>query len=275
MKAIKYGVAALVIFEGMTSAKAASENKLTPPPPAYYQRSQPVTAQLLFPDCIEPVDAALKEQCSLITSRIDFLEAKLKNLCSNAGEFILRTTDNVQGVYVHTPKNIRYGYFHENEEAWELFVIPMLEPHYNFWEVDKSWQGNKIAHCSYKPKLHNTTCNGLSEPESIYGITWRSLTSDTDQLQESIFGDELTVSNIRTNETLATRRFYFYVIKDNQISSGSGQQIRTPGIRNTFRTFIRACPNYSPKEDNGFVDKRPRHSIEFVSRVLRPAPLAR
>lgn len=101
------------------------------------------------------------------------------------------------------------------------------------------------------------------------------MTSDTDQHQESIFGDELTVINLRTNETLATRRFYFYVIKDNAISLGAGRHIRTPGIHNNFRTFIRACPNYSPKEDEGFIDKRPRHSSEFVSRVLRPATLAR
>jgi len=255
---------------------AASENKskLTPPTPAYYQSSAPVTAQLIFQDCIAPTDASLKEQCLLIASRIDFLEAKLKSLCSNAGETILRTVDNVQGVYVHTPKNIGNGYFHEHEAAWELFVSPMLEPHYKFWEVDKSWQGNKIANCSYKPQLHDTTCKGLVEPESIYGITWKPLTSDIDQIQEWIFGDELTVSNLKTDETLAIRRFYFYVIKDNQIPLGSGRYLLTPRIRNTFGNFIRSCPNYSPKEDGGYVDRRPRHSIEFISRILRPMALA-
>lgn len=194
----------------------------------------------------------------------------------------MHTADNVQGVYVHTPPNIGHGYFHEDEGVWELFVSPTFGPHYKFWEIDKSWQGNKIENCRYEIQLQGrrrgetiTACKGLAEPESTYGITWLPLTSDTDQRQESIFGDELTVFNLKTKEILATRRFYFYVIEGNEIPLGLGKHIRTPGIRNFFRTFIRACPNYSPKEDNGYRDNRPRHSTEFVSRVLRPTPLAR
>lgn len=279
MRVIKCGVVLLLVFVSIVNAEAAAKaSSKFAPPPAYYQRLQPVTAQLLFPECIDPEDAVLKEQCSLIASRIDFLEGKLKNLCSNAGETILHTVDNVQGVYVHSPQNIGNGYFHEDEGTWELFVSPTFGPRYKFWEIDKSWQGNKIQNCRYELKLSNrgrsetvTACKGLAEPESTYGITWAQLTSADEQRQVPIFGDELTVLNLATNETLATRRFYFYVIRDNQISLGSGRNIPTPGIRNTFRTFIRACPSYSPKEDDGYRDMRPRHSSEFITRVLKPA----
>lgn len=269
-------VGAVFVMNDMAAQPVNSSSAIAIP--AYYRLSQPVTAQYIFPDCADPAEAALKEQCSLIAQRMDFLETKLKGLCSNAGESILRTVENVQGVYVKSPKNSTYGYFHEMDTAWEIFIAPALSPHYKYWEYDRSWQGYKIQNCRYefepqplgRPKTH-TVCKGLVEPESSYGITWQQLTSDSEQNQESIFGDELTINNLNTNEILATRRFYYYVIRDNQIASGSGRYIRTPGINNTFRTFIRACSNYSPKESVAYNDQRPRDSSEFFSRVLIPA----
>lgn len=257
---------------------AADSNSIPfTPVPAYYHLAQPITERFLFPECITPKDDAAKNQCSQIALRLTSLEARLKELCVDAGESIFRTVNNVEGVYVQTPQSSGNGYFHELENAWELFVSPQLWPHYRYWEYAKPWQGNKVENCRYEYEKQErgranskTVCRNTVEPESTYGIVWQSLTSDAEQRQDSMFGEELTVLNLKTKEGLAKRRFYFYVIRDSQMSLGGGRYIQIPRIRNTSNTFVRACPNYSPAERGAYRDQRPRESSEFVSRVLRP-----
>ncbi|ADE11449.1 hypothetical protein Slit_1211 [Sideroxydans lithotrophicus ES-1] len=113
------------------------------PAPAYYRLAQPITERSLFPECITPKDDAAKNQCSQIASRLTSLEARLKELCVDAGESIFRTVNNVEGVYVQTSQSSGNGYFHELENAWELFVSPQLWPHYRYWEYAKPWQGKR------------------------------------------------------------------------------------------------------------------------------------
>jgi len=195
------------------------------------------------------------------------------HLCqTQAGEFIYKSVDNVEGLYQMRPRDpkdyfdrMREGdvpedpFGHTNEEAQRphyLFVGPPAKL-YRFFENDLPVQSGQQAPSGY-------TVPGIVEPSakfrryhgneyregrpmiedhvaslrSRYGFTWRGVSHKYDELF-GIYGGETLVVDLQTNEVLARRRGYIFR------NSGGG-----------------ICP--SGKDDQSL--------YTFVSRVLMPPP---
>jgi hypothetical protein len=191
------------------------------------------------------------------------MEAQLEVLCKDAGEKIQRSVDNVEGLYVHFPKEWMGGlrYYHEDDRFVHSFLNPQMGRHYTFVEMDSPRKVGMIDHSQV-----GTPMKQIAEPEARYEITWKSLT-DKQDLRHGLYGDELTILDFQTKEVLASRKFFFYVVQDGTIDR-AGQALRTPGLNTPYR--FATCKNYNPGYDDRYIDKRPRDSYRFVAKVLRP-----
>ncbi len=224
--------------------------------------------------------SALMKTQTTIEEHIKALEARLAVLCKDAGETIYKSVENVEGIYIHVPEKNPdkvFGYYHEDDRHWMRYLSPTLGSHYRFWEMDSFRNDGVIEHHSSEVnptgKLGEKMIEShkeLTTPEAAYGITWKHLTNVQDQRQ-GLYGDELTVFNVKTKEVLAVRKIFFYVVKDTTLDA-SGQMIRMPGSRNANR--FGTCTNYNPGQDDSYTDLRPRNSYKFVSKVLRPKSMS-
>jgi hypothetical protein len=242
------------------------------------QGAERKSESLVSAECREKLKAVregqLKETCDLIEAHIKELEAELEVLCKDAGERILRTVDNVEGLYIRPPKEYRDGprYYHEDDRYDFKYISPQMGRHYTFVEYDSLRKEGVIEHKHAEIPGHflaKTPVREIAKPEAIYGITWKPLTDKDDQ-RRGLYGDELTVLDLRTDEVLATRKFYFYIVQDGTLAAKGrlGRAISIPGHNNLYR-FVN-CKNYPPGHDGSYKDGRPRDSYRFVSRVLRP-----
>lgn len=207
----------------------------------------------------------------------------------DAGEFIYRTVDNVEGLFQMRPReqrdyfdSLRSGnlledpYGHTNFEAqspWHLFLrYPKTgKPTYTYLESVQGPDLKKYAlykfyknDFSKKPEYTNEpywlytydslkrsktglsygvilSAEQISKPKSKYGYTWRQFQNDLDKLF-NVYGGELIVKELATDETLGIRRGYFIYSAWPRITGG--------------------CPKY----------KNPNIAFEFISKVLIPAP---
>lgn len=204
-----------------------------------------------------------------LDDHIKVLETRLATLCRDAGETIVKTVDNVEGIYIQPQQDAQNdNYYHEREFDPSMYVMPTLGRHYRYVEIGFHHTNRGIEHRPPIPPPGETHAKGaytnLTEPQASYGFTWKALTTKQEQLQ-GLHGDELTVFHIKTQEVLATRRIFFYVIKSG-IVSATGSSIAVPQGVSKFVM----CKNYSLPEEESFTDRRPRASYKFVSRVLRP-----
>ena len=222
-------------------------------------------------------DTVLQQTCASIESHIQQMESRLELLCKDAGEKIYKSVNNVEGIYIYVPEKKPdkvFGYYHEDDRHWHNYMSPARGRHYTFYEMDSFRKDGVIDHRSYEvnpaAKLGEKIVESYKElaaPEASYGITWKHLTNEREQRQ-GLYGDELTVFDVKSKEVLATRKMYFYVVKD-LINDASGQAtIRTPGLREPYR--FATCKNYNPGQDDSYIDLRQRHSYKFVSKVLQP-----
>lgn len=204
----------------------------------------------------------------------------------DAGGFIYRTVENVEGVFQMRPReqrdyitSLRNGnlledpYGHTDKEAqrsWDLFLPKPNERAYSFFESTQGPELKKydlykeIMTISERPiytgePYWRYTYHGLrreykgenywtmheakqvSELKSQYGFTWRQFQNNWD-IVFKVYGGELIVKELATDETLGVRRGYF--------------------IYSNWPKLMGGCP------------KRKHHDIafEFVSKVLIPAP---
>lgn len=202
--------------------------------------------------------------------------------CKNdAGEFIYKTVDNVEGVFQMRPRdpedyfdNLRHylkgrgklledPFGHTNRESQEpetLFVSPPLENYYYFETtrkpnisddrypktlLDKNygindnggkyWIYRSLRHVGEKDIRSIYSIENTDELKSRYGFTWREVRDKWDKFFD-IWGGELLVKDLKTDETLAIRRGYF-----------------------SFKFGI--CPH----------DKNSEITYQFVSKVLKPS----
>lgn len=164
-------------------------------------------------------------------------------------------------------------YGHTNLEAqypWDLFLGKPGNEAYSFFEstqgpdVKKYDLHKKIMTISERPVYTGEpywryTYHGLrreykgknfwtmheakqvSELMSLYGFTWRQFQNIWDKLF-SVYGGELIVKELATDETLGVRRGYF--------------------IYSTWPKLMGACP----KRKHDYI------TFEFVSKILKPAP---
>jgi len=172
-------------------------------------------------------------------------EAYFEYRCEqDAGEFIYRTVENVEGVFQMRPRDPR-DYFsrlregdlpedpfgHTDPEAKRpstLFVTPpsrnykyletTVPPRFNIYskydyvEIIKSSDPNAEYWIYYgrdykqnKPII----AEQVSELKSQYGFTWREVRNEWDRLF-GVLGGELIVKELATDETLGVRRGYFF-----------------------------------------------------------------
>jgi hypothetical protein len=218
-----------------------------------------------------PESSALLKASVALDDHTKMLEAKLATLCKDAGEKITKTIENVDGIYIELSRDTpdeNFSYYHESERYPMMYVMPKLGRHYRFVEIGPfRHRGQGIEHRPAVPQPGETTdistYTTLTEPQASYGFKWKALTTRQEQLQ-GLHGDEVTIFHIKTQEVLATRKIFFYVIKGGLINA-DGYPIAVPSDAGKFVT----CKNYSLPEEES-VTRRPSASYKFVSRVLRP-----
>ena len=159
-------------------------------------------------------------------------------LCkAEAGEFIYKTVENVEGIYQIRPRNrvsdyeLRdrnvmedpYGYTDwEAEKPGALFVSPPFRG-YLFFErpkvhpITKQWVDLRIEHHSgYVGRREGDKL--IQKPmvveegihlRSSYGFTWRGIKRPFDR-ENGIAGGELVVVDLRANEILGLRRGFIH-----------------------------------------------------------------
>ncbi len=200
------------------------------------------------------------------------------HLCkTEAGEFIYKTVENVEGLFMMRPrkKATDYELQHlyaledpygeisaEYDHPEEYFVQPAIGK-YQFLEVPRLDKGRAPAEANYRryyrdPNAHpgrdyQTAIGGrfvrvpyiVAEKEvdtlkSRYGFTWRGLRRPHDR-ELGIAGSELVLLDLQTNGVLAVRRGF----------------IRTGGGRNNLTGIWwlagQTCPKLSEKPDHWFI----------------------
>ena len=221
-------------------------------------------------------------------------EEYFKALCeAEAGEFVYKTVDEVEGFYEIRPRveesdyalSDRYvvedpfGYAQgERKEAYSDYVQPM-KGRYKFMETpyfvgeqleiyrkyyhpsffEKPKQGQKFAKFE-NDKLaekHLMTKKYSESLTSNYGYTWRGITRPHDR-ELGITGGEMMVVDLKTNEVLGLRRNY----------SRSGY------IKNNVTKFwwltAASCPQIT---DTKYGKLRKKPNFDFISSVLKPATI--
>jgi len=200
-------------------------------------------------------------------------EEYFKALCEKeAGEFIYKTVENVEGVYQIRPRKRAssdalydryvmedpYGYTDwESEESGTLFVDPPFR-NYKFVEFRdrNNALGDQYLHLSgYVQKKKTMEIRRSATVSSRYGFTWRGIKRPRDR-ELGIAGGELIVLDLTTNEVLAIRRGFSF-------------STRGPSRSNINWESSSVCPRLRTSPD-GF-DKWPSFTYGFLSKVLRPA----
>lgn len=195
-------------------------------------------------------------------------------LCkAEAGEFIYRTVDNVEGVYAVRPRRAAstealrdryvledpYGY--TDAEARNAALIFLGPKKYRFFELPvPPWFGRKenelvARYFGYDDRsLKSLKKEYDTRIQSRYGYTWREIRRPHDR-ENAIVGGELIVLDLRTNEILGIRRGFLHAARSRYSASGltwSGGEF---------------CPWLSKRVG---IAKDYDASFEFVSRVLHP-----
>lgn len=202
-------------------------------------------------------------------------EQYFEHLCkTEAGEFIYKTVENVEGFYLMRPRKspsdnemehlygleAPYIEVHgEYNSPEEYFVQPHMGK-YQFLEVPLAMLKDTSSYRRYyrddnahPGKQYQTAINGLgvfvpyvvadTQTETLkskYGVTWRGITRPHDR-EFGIAGSELIILGLETNEVLAVRRGFK----------------RTGGVRNNSTGIWwlagQTCPKLSKKPDHWFI----------------------
>jgi hypothetical protein len=203
-------------------------------------------------------------------------EEYFDHLCKKeAGEFIYKTVENVEGLYMMRPREHATDYMQQHLYAME-------DPYgYTDWEADRPqtifvnppWGLYSFLEVPLAP-LITTSASGakyqrfsgyvqdrspmieerVTQMRSRYGYTWRGLSHPHDR-ELGIAGGELIVLDLQVNEVLGVRRGF----------------IRSGGVRNNASGIwwlsAQVCPTLRQ-------DKRTQKDGDFtywfISKVLKP-----
>ncbi|TKB95327.1 MAG: hypothetical protein E8D41_00790 [Nitrospira sp.] len=198
-------------------------------------------------------------------------EQYFDHLCkTEAGEFIYRTVENVEGLYLMRPRervtddHLKhlyalediFGYSDiESEAPQQLFINPPWR-NYKYFEVPLD-QNNLARTSTVKYRRYFGRVQGkrpmtdevISSLKSQYGYTWRGVTRQQDR-ELGIVGGELIVLDLQTIEVLAVRRGY----------------IRSEEVRNSLTGIWWLGGHVCPIYRDGHI-----YTYEFISKVLKPA----
>ena len=191
------------------------------------------------------------------------------HLCkTEAGEFIYKTVENVEGLYMMRLRRAAtddelshlyamedpYGYVTGGSVETERELL-VRRGAYAFLEELAPSENNEATYRRYTSKYTNNEKTLVEEemtmPESRFGYIWRGITRPHDR-EHGIAGGELLVINAQTNEVLAVRRGF----------------IRSGDVRNNL-TGIWWLGGYAcPKGKKGRTDF---YTFDFLREVLLPA----
>lgn len=242
------------------------------------------TSADLVPDCGKDQRMAgtpeSRAACDRLERHLKWLETRLKAVCVDSGERIVRTVNDVEGVYVKPPAGERFGRFHEEDRMASSWMSPTRFRHYTLWEMDAFdkpgvvWQKRYLIAPPQGPQRSkiNEPSTQLGKPSARYGVTWRTFGEPAD-LARGLQGDETVVYDVAGGEILGTRRFYAAFVGPQSAGEG-GVSLHHHEWGRRFQERVFYCPNYRPREDVGFIDGRPRDAYEFVARVARPPVMA-
>jgi hypothetical protein len=211
-------------------------------------------------------------------------------LCEKeAGEFIYRVVEGVEGLYQVRPRKRAWDYALEDryviedpygytrEEAVEPWFVFAGKGKYSFHELPaiaattpdtepRHWdptlfsspqQTSVVArHLGYDGRdLKSMKRHYDSELRARYGFTWRGISRHRDR-ELGIAGGELAVVDLRSGEILGLRRGF--------LLSGNARRSRS-GIN---WDFAPACPSNAAGPG---LNRGPGFAFAFISKVLRPA----
>jgi hypothetical protein len=209
----------------------------------------------------------------------EYFEALCK---AEAGEFIYRTVDNVEGVYQIRPRRLASGdalqdryvmedpYGYTEQEA--VLPVFMFLRYYATFETKKSRNpGGFSLHPSWSERAPNdevyerfsayderdtskTKKEFVAKPGSRYGLSWRGITRPHDR-ELGIAGGELLASEILSGELLGIRRGF---ARSGDARGRGGFNWETADV----------CPKLPEFRRN----KGLYFSPTFVRKVLKPAP---
>lgn len=238
-----------------------------------------VSVLSLMPECRNPLvqPRESKEACERLDRHIKWLEARLNTVCADAGERILRTAKDVDGIYIRPPSRDVEGsarLFHEEDRSYLSWMSPRRSRHFTLVEMDSfrksgrfdQWHQEIVSQRGSRARV-NETYTDVERPSAKYGLTWRAL-GERDDRAHGIHGDETTVFEVATGHVLAVRRFYYYWINRHTVDTES-RILQSPHWKHPILEVIKPCANYRPAIDHGFIDRRPRDSHQFVARVLK------
>ena len=204
-------------------------------------------------------------------------EQYFEHLCkTEAGEFIYKTVENVEGLYMMRSREHATDYMQEHLYAME-------DPYgYTDWEADRAptvfvsppWRAYSYIEMpllsSAEPKVSGARYRRYSgyvqdkspmieehvkELKSQYGYTWRGISRQHDR-ELGIAGGELIVLDLRRNEVLGVRRGF----------------VRSGGVRNNATGIwwlsSKVCPTLREGKQ---IQKDGDFTYWFVSKVLKPA----
>lgn len=200
-----------------------------------------------------------------------------QHLCkTEAGEFIYKTVDNVEGFYFMRPpkwpededlmdrykleapeiERVFQAMRPKIEERATLFVSPPWRL-YRFVEepdVTKPPGQGYLRAYGYRANASQMKVEETSVLKSQYALLWRGLRRPNDR-QLAIAGSEWIVLDLKTNEVLAVRRNY-------------GRTGRTPNVSDgVWWLNAAACPKFGrPKTLEGIRTQ----AYDFALRVLKP-----
>lgn len=191
-------------------------------------------------------------------------------LCqAEAGEFIYKTVENVEGVYQVRPRANEstaafedryviedpYGYTSfESKKADHLFINPPWKT-FRFFEryefTPETSEAKLIQRSGYLQDKQPMKVEEVGVLKSRYGFTWRGIKRPHDR-EMAIAGGELAVIDLQTGEILGIRRGF----------TMSGNVVNSPTRINW--EFSGACPSYQVQnKDYDF-------TYWFVAKVLKP-----
>ncbi|SRR5579884_2290061 len=197
-----------------------------------------------------------------------------EHLCkTEAGEFIYRTVENVEGLYMMRPRErvfddhmqhlyaLEDPYGHEDWEAKNPENFYVRPGRYRFLEKPLSSSKNPMTagvrflrYAGYDGQDSKTmVVQEVPNRKSLYGYTWRGITRPHDR-ELGIAGGELIVLDLQSNEVLAVRRGF----------------MRSGGVRNLTGIWWpngQVCRNDVGRTKLFF-------AVEFISKVLKPQNLA-
>jgi hypothetical protein len=190
-------------------------------------------------------------------------EQYFDHLCkTEAGEFIFKTVENVDGLYMMRPRKeatddelshlyaLEDPYGHENWEATHPEKIFVRPKRYVFFEAPVNGvDGEYVRYSGFDDRDPKSMKEEKAHTlRSRFGYTWRGVTRSHDR-ELGIAGGELIVFDLQTKEVLAVRRAY----------------IRSGDVRNNLTGIWWMGGHVCPVNST-----RLFRTYEFIAQVIKP-----